>query len=197
MACPLRFGAASPAPAMLGDLTALPRSGLKGRESLSWLRDQGRDVGDQDNVAYGQADGSLVARLGPGEALLLSALDGSGNVDLAPTSADGVRAYGVPRSSGNIWFYLCGEQSCAVFAKLCGVDLRPHKFPQGTVAQTDIARLNGIVIRHDAGGTLGYHLLADFACGAYLWDVLLDAMAEYGGQMMGLDELVELKERSQ
>lgn len=197
MACPLRFGADVPAPVMLCDLTALPRSGLKGRETFSWLRGQGCDIGDEDNVAYGQGDGSAIARLGPSEALLLSGLDGSGNVELRPKSGDGARAYPVPRSSANIWFYLCGERSSGVFAKLCGVDLRPHIFSQGAVAQTSIARLNGIVIRHDAGKTVGYHLLADFASAAYLWEVLLDAMAEYGGQPVGLDELAMVEERSQ
>ena len=197
VACALRLGARLPAPVMLCDLTALPRSGLKGRACISWLRDQGREIGDRDNVAYRQGDGSLVARLGPREALLLSALDGSGAVDPAPDWAGAVRAYTVPRFAGNIWFYLCGERSSGVFAKLCGVDLRPQNFSQGAVAQTDIAKLNGIVIRHDAGRTLGYHLLADFAAAGYLWDVLLDAMAEFGGQAVGLDEIAMVEEGSQ
>ena len=35
-----------------------------------------------------------------------------------------------------------------MFSKICGIDLRPEKFAMGAVAQTSIARLNGIVI-HD------------------------------------------------
>ncbi len=200
MACPLRFGTekmALPGPVMLADLSALPRSGLKGRDALSWLRGREVRIGGRDNIAYGQEDGSLVARLGPGEVLLLSDLKRRGAVGLRPGDGDQARAYGVPRSSGNIWFYLCGVRGSAVFAKLCAIDLRPEKFPEGAVAQTSVARLNGIIIRHDVGKTVGYHLLADFASAAYLWDVLLDAMVEFGGRVVGLDEILKLEEMSQ
>ncbi len=76
-----------------------------------------------------------------------------------------------------------------MFAKLCGVDLRPAKFASGRIAQTSIARLNGIVIRDDKGELPAYHLLVDSASAGYLWGCLRDAMTEFGGTPIGLRAL--------
>ena len=96
------------------------------------------------------------------------------------------RGYPVPRRDSHAWFLLTGAEAAALFAKLCAVDLRPAKFAHLSVAQTSVARLSAIVIRDDQGGTPAYHLLADSASAEYLWDVLLDAMAEFDGRAVGL-----------
>jgi sarcosine oxidase subunit gamma len=76
-----------------------------------------------------------------------------------------------------------------MFSKICGIDLRPEKFAMGAVAQTSIARLNGIVIRADVGETLAYHFLTDNASARFMWDSVLDAMGEWGGAPVGLDAM--------
>jgi sarcosine oxidase subunit gamma len=38
---------------------------------------------------------------------------------------------------------------------------------------------------------LAYHVLADSASAPYLWDCLIDAMAEFGGGPVGVDELLD------
>ena len=81
-----------------------------------------------------------------------------------------------------------------MFAKLCGVDLRPAKFPDLAIAQTSVAWLSAIVLRDDRGGTPAYHLLADSAAAAYLWDCLVDAMAEFDGRPAGLAAVRALAE---
>ena len=43
-----------------------------------------------------------------------------------------------------------------------------------------------MVIRDDRGATLAYHLLFDSASAGYLWDCLIDAMAEFEGGLIGL-----------
>ena len=58
----------------LADLSLIPRWGLKGRDAFAWLAGQGAGVPTRDNVAERQRDGSLIARLSPGEALVLAAL---------------------------------------------------------------------------------------------------------------------------
>ena len=62
-----------------------------------------------------------------------------------------------------------GEQAPAMFAKICGVDLRPHKFEQGRIAQTSVAKIGAIVIRDYLGELPAYHLLADSASAEYMW----------------------------
>ena len=86
-----------------------------------------------------------------------------------------------------------GEKSAEMFAKICGVDLRPSHCPVGTIAQTSIAKMSGIIIRADLGSTLAYHLLADIASAEYLWTCLEDAIAEYDGGIVGLAALRSLQ----
>jgi sarcosine oxidase subunit gamma len=181
----------------LCDLSPLPRCGVKGRAALDWLRGQGLEIGANDNLAYPQSDGVLVARLAPTEAVLLSDLGAGADFAFliaACTLEAAPGAYPVPRAGSSAWLRVTGSESAAMFAKLCGVDLRPAKFPKHAIAQTSIARLNGIVVRADLGETLAYHLLADSASASYLWSCLLDAMAEFDGRPVGLDALRRLND---
>jgi sarcosine oxidase, subunit gamma len=79
-----------------------------------------------------------------------------------------------------------------MFAKICGVDLRASSFANHRIAQTSVARSNGIVIRSDLGGVPAYHLLGDSASASFVWRSVLDAMDEFGGAPVGLDALLKL-----
>ena len=76
-----------------------------------------------------------------------------------------------------------------MFAKLCGVDLAVQSFPNGSVAQTSVARLSAIVIRHDIGNAVAFSILADSASAEYLWDCLIDAMDEFSGVICDIESL--------
>lgn len=173
----------------LADLSLAPRIGFKGRGALAWLSGQGVRGLAEDNRADRQSDGARAARLAPTEALILS--------DLAATSRlverlgttwrieTARQCYLLPRADSHYWFHVSGERAAAMFAKLCGVDLRPDRFASGAIAQTSIARSNAIVIRNDLGETLGYDLLGDSASADYMWGCVLDAMAEFDGKPVG------------
>lgn len=181
----------------LCDLSPLPRTGYKGRGALDWLRSQGVAVPDENNRATDQPDGSLGCRLAPSELLLLGALDGApglaAELDAAWPGPDaGTGAYKVPRPDTNLWFALTGSAAGTMFAKICGVDLRPSHFPNHGIAQTQVARLGGIVVRADLGGTPAFHLIADSASAGYVLTVLIDAMAEFDGGLVGLAALHRL-----
>lgn len=109
--------------------------------------------------------------------------------------ADGEAAcYPVPRRDSHAWFMIVGDDAARMFAKLCGVDLSPGSFAEGQVAQTSVARLSAIVIRNDmirndVRPRLAFSILADSASAEYLWDCLLDAMAEFRGAAAGADGL--------
>jgi sarcosine oxidase subunit gamma len=171
------------------DLSPLPRTGFKGRGALDWLRSQGVTIGEENNVAYPQPDGALAARLASSEALILGDAAGSDaacrRLDEAWSLEASDGAYIVPRRSANFWFRITGCHAATMFAKICGVDLRPHKFPDHAIAQTSIARTNGIAIRDDLGDLLAFHLLGDSASAEYLWRCLVDAMDEFGGGPVG------------
>ena len=201
-ACAMRCGGSVEAEAeraqalAICDLSTLPRAGFKGHGAIAWTRTQGVTVTDANNMTAWQDDGACAARLADTEVMLLS--------DLAceSTLCNGISegwspdpdtgSYPVPRADTNCWFLISGRQSSTMFAKMCGVDLRPEKFAMGAVAQTSIARLNGIVIRADVGETLAYHFLTDNASARFMWDSVLDAMGEWGGAPVGLDAMRDL-----
>lgn len=177
----------------LADLSPLPRFGFKGPGMAEWLAAKGAPLGTESNRAYPVTGGTLAARLAPGEVLLLGSLDGSGAAVAALEQAwtyDVSGVWPVPRRDASFWFAVTGEHSPAMFAKICGVDLRPKSFADHAIAQTSVARTNCIVIRNDFSGTLGYYLLGDSASAGFMWTSVLDAMTEFGGAPVGLDALL-------
>lgn len=198
MAAPIDFGdphaeLAAARRLAIADCTALARTGYKGPRALDWLRGQGVAIGDQDNMAYRQSDGALAARLAPSEAMILGPLSGEAGLSarLDGTWSIGLRAsaYRVPRADTNCWFRIAGAEASAMFAKICGIDLRPRQFPQGAIAQTSVAKLTAMVIRADLGDVPSYHLLTDSASAGFMWTSLIDAMAEFAGRPVGLAAL--------
>ncbi len=180
----------------VAELSPLPRVGCKGRGALEWVRGQGISIGDANNAAYAQPDGGLAARLADTEVLILDSLKGTGTVvqriEAAWSADEAPGAWPVSRQAGNFWFMVTGAHGPAMFAKLCGVDLRPGKFPPYAVAQTPVARVNCAVIRADLGETTAFHLLGDCAAAEYQWGCLLDAMHEFGGRPVGIEALWRL-----
>ena len=180
----------------ISDFSLLPHFGFKGRQAVDWLRLQGLHIGDQDNVAYRQSDGALAAKLAPREVLLIG--DVAGRSDLCARFVenmsidDEVEAFPVPRGDGYFWFLISGKFAGAMFAKICGVDLRPKYFGELEIAQTSVARMNVVVVRCDLGETLAYQVLGDVASASYLWSCLLEAMAEFNGGLVGHSAIREL-----
>ena len=178
----------------LTDLTAMRRCGFKGNGAIDWLQGQGVIVTAESNRAARQAGKELAVRLAPTEVLVLAdpLASGGGLAASLPAAWSGEavpprapRGFPLPRQDSHAWFLVTGEQAALMFAKICGVDLRPDKFPDLTVAQTSVARINAIIVRDDCQGTLAYHLLFDSASANYLWDCLIDAMEEFGGAPFG------------
>lgn len=180
----------------LADLSPLPRIGFKGRNALTWLISQGVRGLQADNAVDIQYDNARAVRLAPTEALVLSDIEAKsatcGRLIAAWSIESAPLCFLVPRADSHYWFAVTGSRGAAMFAKLCGVDLRPKNFPVGAVAQTSVARGNAIVIRRDLGGTLAYDILGDSASADYMWRCLLDAMAEFGGRPAGLAALRRL-----
>lgn len=186
----------------LADLSPLPRTGFKGTGAVEWLTGQGLSIGPESNMSYRQSDGSLAARLAPTEIFLVDSLRGEARLidRLDGTWSWGAErprrliGYPMPRAESHCWFMVPGLHAPAMFAKICGVDLRPHRFRQGQIAQTSVAKISAIVIRDDLGALPAYHLLTDSASAEYLWHGVVDAMAEFDGHPIGLAALRRLAE---
>ncbi len=184
----------------LADISVLPHTGFKGAGVVEWLRAQGAEVSEEPNWAPAQAGGGLAVRQARAEVMILGDLSGDGGWPerlkaawwAEPVPPRVPRGFPMPRDETHAWLAVTGAHADAMFAKICGVDLRHQAVPQGRVAQTSIARLNGVIVRDDRGAVPFYHLLADCTAAEYLWDCLLDAMAEFDGAPVGLTALRDL-----
>ena len=177
----------------LTDLTELARVGFRGSDSAAYLQARGYHLPALPNQAVRQEDGSWVARLSQTEYLLLGSLADDG-ARVAGEEAgwvqDGQRNYLLPRQDSHAWLQLSGVHCSAVMAKLCGVDLRAGAFPVGAVAQTSAARINVIVVNMGSDQRPALQLLFDRASLAYFREAMLDAMDEFDGGWVGVDELM-------
>jgi sarcosine oxidase subunit gamma len=173
----------------LVDLSPLPRAGIKGNGLSRWM-DARRYVADEtSNRAYVQRDEVLIARLSPGELMLLSNPADPSIATMTHSIGAIYKCYPVRRQDSHYWFALTGTYSPSVLAKLCGVNLSPAAFADNTVAQTSVARANAVVIRHDINDVLCYYLLGDSSMILYMWTCIIDAMDEFDGQILGLRAL--------
>lgn len=184
----------------LADLSPLPRFGFKGNGTAEWLASRGLEIPADSNRATRQGDGGLALRLAPREIVILGDVHGGNGTpqslreawdseSLPPASP---RGFPMPRNETHAWFLVTGSESAKMFAKICGVDLRPDYFSNGSIAQTSFARSNGIAVRDDQGETLAFHFLMDCASAEYMWGCLLDAMAEFDGGPVGLEAIWKL-----
>ena len=171
------------------DLSPLPRAGVKGNKLSQWIDSKGYEVGEESNRAYTQRDGVLVARVSPGELMLFSN-PAEPSIKFMTHSLEATyECYPVQRQDSHYWFALTGTHTPAMFAKLCSVDLSPEIFPDHSVAQTSVARTSAVIVRHDIKNMPCYYLLGESSTILYMWSSLIDAMNEFGGQMLGLSAL--------
>ncbi len=168
---------------MIKDLTHCQRIGFKGTDTMAWLESMNVDMPQLINHACELSGGGLNARLSATEFLFLHLLDNNNDhiESLRTTWSMDIteRTYLLERGDSHSCFEVCGEKADEMFAKICGVDLRPHKFTNLSVAQTSVGRMNSIVIRYDKDSRLRYLLLADITAAEYLWNVVADAATEF------------------
>ena len=185
----------------MADLSALPRLGFKGRGTITAMKARGVTVEAEPNKAFAQPDGGLCLVLAASEVILLAdPLAADTKRDATALDAmlaswkleDEEQTYPLLRHDSHAWLAVGGTKAAEMLAKMCAIDLAPHKFPNFSIAQTSVAKVSAIVTRADIGSTLTFHLLADSAAALYFWGCLMDAAHDLGGQIVGLTALQEL-----
>ena len=188
----------------LCDASHLQRIGFKGNGTAEWLARKNVAVPTQINTAVSLKNGALVARLGINDILIMDSLHQGTNIPIdleQQWHADYARSNGpcgfiMPRQDSHACFYLSGNHASEMFSTLCAVDLRAHKFSNHSIAQTLLARLSAIVIRHDIGNTMAFLVLVENVTAEYCWDCLYDAMQEFHGQIVGTRALTTLMQEN-
>jgi heterotetrameric sarcosine oxidase gamma subunit len=144
-------------------------------------------------VPFGRAArdgaGALVIGTGPGEWLVLGAVGaGPGHqrrlAETAARSAGRELVTILDLTHARALLRLTGAAAPLTLAKVCGVDLAEEMTPNGAAFRSSVARLVTDVIRDDEEGVSGparsYLLACERSYGQYLFDVLMDAGAEFG-----------------
>ena len=153
----------------LVDLSTLPRTGFRGAGAPDWAAAQAINLSQHPNTCIEQTDGSLVAKLSHQELLILGDLNGkSASTERLNNTLVGPQTYSLPRADSHCWLAITGSQAAEMFSKICAVDLRSHKFANGEIAQTSIAKANTIVIRHALGSTHCFYILTDVSSAEFL-----------------------------
>lgn len=178
----------------LCDYSTLPRFGVKGREALTWINSRFSNVPQRANLACQQDNGEVLARLSEQEFLYLGALPSrSYSQATAPVEwldSDEPGIYTLPRADSHCCFALYGGEAATMFATLCAVDLSSRAFANGDIAQTSLARISAVIIRSDEAQQARFLVLADSASAQYLWDCLIEAIADFDGHAIGIDRLI-------
>ncbi|WP_369855848.1 hypothetical protein [Candidatus Thalassolituus haligoni] len=174
------------------ELSMLPRTGYRGVSTTDLLAQNGMPIPARPNTAASSANGDCILRLSQKEYWLLGSPTDLGAAIMAlPTQQSDTpdRCYPLFCMDSHAWLMLTGEHMAAVMAKICGVDMREAVFPEGSIAQTSIARVNAIMVRQSYQGLPAISILCDVASSDYLWTALMDAVQEFGGGAVGLDVL--------
>ena len=85
------------------------------------------------------------------------------------------QTYPVPRSDGTYWFQLAGKGAEVGLSRLCSVDFSSKNCPDLSVAQTQVAGVNTIVIHDRDADECRFHLIGDISLATYMWEALTSA----------------------
>lgn len=173
----------------LVDLSGLMRTGLRGAATERLLAQEQLPFPDGPNQMSLSDDGTMVARLGSTECWVLEhPWNQSTDIEALDINIQNEpHCYPLYCQHSHAWFALTGRYLPELMAKICGVDLRSQAFPEGAVVQTSVARVSAIIIHHSVNGIPVFSILSDSSSAEYFWYALLDAMAEYQGETVGLD----------
>jgi heterotetrameric sarcosine oxidase gamma subunit len=160
----------------LADLSALAKVHVRSQP--------GSFVEQRLGVVFGRAQrdqfGNLVIGEAPGEWLVLGP---SGHAPGVLASLEGVGGDAfttmVDLTHGCALVRLTGNSAGAALSKLCPVDLSTRATGNGSVSRTALAGVAVCIVRDDSADELSYLCYCERSFGQYLFDVIMDAGAEF------------------
>ncbi|MCB5191228.1 hypothetical protein LG198_10860 [Methylobacillus arboreus] len=168
----------------IADASFLGKFGVKGRNAAQWLQDQGIVVPEQPNSWAGNADGSLVLRLGGSEFLIENAPGGNLCEKLLKADAKPAGVYLVPHVEAS--FVLSGNAVQELFAEVCSIDLTRAALGVQEVVMTQFAGVSVVLMHQDLEGEARYRVWCDSSYGPYLWEVMAGIANEHSGGPIGI-----------
>ncbi len=139
------------------------------------------------DVAVGFAvrrEESLVFSVSPHEWFVLAA---GGDPDAKAFMAPDESVSSVDVTHGRALFRLTGREAAPTMEKVCALDFDDGFLPDGSAARSSVAKTTAEVVRMDRNGTPSYLIACGRSFGAYLFDQLLEAAVEFGGEPVEWD----------
>ena len=162
----------------LRDLSLQQRSGVRGAGAGAYLVQQSYPVPNAPNQLVPTDSGAWVMSLSHREFWVLQP-DQEAAASAMHGEALAAEVWPLYCQHGHAWLQLAGAPRAEVMATLCGVDLSQAAFPEGTVVQTQVARVTSIIAHHAEGQAGVFSLFVDQSLAAYLWDALEDAITAF------------------
>lgn len=169
----------------IGDVSFLPRFGVKGPHAAAWLAGYGLPVPGAANSWSPLPGGGLVARLGLSEFLV----EHAPQLPLVQRLADAAAAttapgvYPVAREDAA--FVLLGPLADDLLRQTCNINFRALDLNTRPVVLTSMAGIGVTVLPGVRDGVPRYRVWCDYTFGAYLWRTLLEIAVESGGGAVG------------
>ncbi len=172
-------------PVLLADLSCLIRAGLKGPGAADWLAKQGLPVPPRPNSWGLLPGGGIIARLAETEFFLEDSLGGRSAADAARALGNGAAGiYPVLRQ--DVGLVLWGTRANDVLLQTCNVNFASIDPQRHELVLTSMIGVSVLVIPHAADGAVPmFRIWADPTFGPYVWETLLEIVAELGGGPAG------------
>jgi heterotetrameric sarcosine oxidase gamma subunit len=133
-----------------------------------------------------QPDRSLVVGSAPGEWTVL----GPPSVSQSLRTAVGADVKVVDITHGRALIRLGGVHTKELLAKVCSIDLSDEMCPTGAAFRAPLEGIGCDLVRWDRNGLPSFLVHCDRSFGLSLWEVLLDAGAEFGIGVGGFEPLM-------
>ncbi len=170
----------------VGDASHKRRIGVKGPGAQAWLKELGIATPSQPN-SWSRLDcGSLVARLGLTEYVIVSSSN-TDTVKRVATAAPSARVYPVPRFNAEI--LLAGRHVHDLLKQICSFDFEGLDLSAHPLVMTSMVGVSVTVIALEAPTGALYAVWCDGTYGPYLWNTLIDVATGFGGGAVGLEAL--------
>ena len=103
--------------------------------------------------------------------------------------AENAKAAVTDLTHGRSELRLVGPAAPELLSKVCGLDFDLERFLDGDARQSSVAKTRQLIVRGDLRGLPSYSLIGGRSLGAYLWDTLMQAGAEFAVAPLGLRDL--------
>ncbi|MDA9625241.1 hypothetical protein N9S57_00545 [Luminiphilus sp.] len=162
----------------LRDLSLQQRSGVRGAGASAYLVQQSYPLPNAPNQLVPTDSGGWVMSLSHREFWLLQP-DQEAIASAMQGEALAADVWPLYCQHGHAWLQLAGAPRAEVMATLCGVDVSQAAFPEGSVVQTQVARVTSIIAHHAEGQASVFSLFVDQSLAVYLWEALEDAITAF------------------